>query len=592
MSWTHGHGLQGARCAGFFLLFAHGIRVIRFGRGHRRHLHLDGACPGVGDRPRGGVSAGAIRLMMDLSQTELGKHLAQQPLLHEGIKRFGVGGVGPQGLDEILDQREVGAVLELQDELPQAFQHPLAAHLFHQHEEDPAAPVVDECGVAGPGTVHLVQRAFPVWIPLLHILALELGHQRAAGFHAPHLLHQHRGRIVGHAFGKHIATRSLAWREDVAPPLVRRLVRHDEIHRVRFAFFRLQGQKADRLAEGDVAGEALGIARQTGELGQPQRLPRVGVKPCAVMLAGGIQNLRHALRVEGVLSVMENGGFLAPGLHQVGRPTHNVEKTDRFGGFPHGGLAANRGGLWARFADTVNGPVFRGGDGHLHAGSPGRPEFGIDPLSVMVVGILPGFRLVLLLQANPVHEADQRHERTIEAGQYHPGRQHKLARTRLGFAPPAGKGALQIKTHPAGGVRREGLCRAHHHQPRPVLDGGPAIALDRFHRLDFCTIHRPAFHAQVGAQSQGNRIHVSLAAVAQYILALHPEGSTFRVQVHRRVHLVQRGEGRVLPSGDILFPIVLGQADCGATLGSAPHGEKHTAGNQQSRNRQAQDWQR
>ena len=141
----------------------------------------------------------------------------------------------------------------------------------------------------------------------------------------------------------------------------------------------------------------------------------------------------------------------------------------------------------------------------------------------MVVGILSGFWLVFILQANPVHETDQWDERTIEAGQYHPGRQHKCARPRLGFAPPAGKGSLKIKTYPAGGVRREGLCRAHHHQPRPVLDGGPAIALDRFHRLDLGTIHRPTFHAQMGAHGQGNRIHVSLAAVAQYILTLHPE---------------------------------------------------------------------
>ena len=77
------------------------------------------------------------------------------------------------------------------------------------------------------------------------------------------------GREVRHALGEDVPAGAFAGHEDVAPPLVRRLVGGDHERGVGVVLLGAR-QEADVLRERDVRGEALGVAGQGRELADLQ----------------------------------------------------------------------------------------------------------------------------------------------------------------------------------------------------------------------------------------------------------------------------------------------------------------------------------
>ena len=175
--------------------------------------------------PDGHLPVLPVRGLLRLAQPIFGNDDLEKPLVSERVEGGRVGREGPHRGQEVLQHRVVGVAVIGLDERLDAGQGLLAPHLVQEHPEDPAPLVVGHRRIAGPFAGDLDQRALRVGLAVLAVARFEPLAEIDPGVEALGLLDEQDRGEVGRALREDVAARPFARRQDVAPPLVRGLVR-------------------------------------------------------------------------------------------------------------------------------------------------------------------------------------------------------------------------------------------------------------------------------------------------------------------------------------------------------------------------------
>ena len=168
--------------------------------------------------------------------------------------------------------------------------------MLHEHPEDPAALVVGDGGVAAAVAVDFGHRTLFIHASIGGVTELNFAHERLPRAVAAELPEETRCGEVRHSFTQDIATRCVTRGEDVAPPLVRGFVCHDQERCVLLSTW--LGQESNGFAEDDVGREALRVAGKTWELADAELLPRVRPEPFRIPLMRAVERFEHGGNVE------------------------------------------------------------------------------------------------------------------------------------------------------------------------------------------------------------------------------------------------------------------------------------------------------
>ena len=375
-------------------------------------------------------------------------------------------------------------------------------------------------------------------------------------------MYEHQRAELGKALADDVAAWALARHDDVAPPLVPRLVRDDverDIERVGFVGLRRGAiieipirvfldterlrEVADAFGERNVAGEPLRIARKPWELRHAQVRPRILAKPRSVTLARGGQRLHH--RVDIVRRAAREVDARAVALLRVERTADDVEESHGVLRLPHGAPAAIRLGRLLLNAHDIDDPIGRALDRETHVGFPCGTERRIDARLPVVERILARIAAILRVDAHALNEPDDGQEARTEARQHDTRRKQELACTGPRARPSARKLALQLERNGDGLVACERLRWNHHIEPIAVLDRGKRlVALLGIGRDAF---DRPIACRKVRAHRDRHLRHRLHVRIAQHVGGDDLERARLGIDLHLAVDLVERRNGRVLP---------------------------------------------
>ena len=426
----------------------------------------------------------------------------------------------PEALEEILDEGEVEAVGSLDavappgDEVFETGEHRLFPHHRPQHPEGPAGALVRHDAVAWPRPVDAVDRPFVVGAAAEDIALLPAAAKGLSLLLPELMMDEHQRRKLGEPLGDDVAAGPLAGRDDVAPPLVPRLV-GDNVEggvdlsllaaRGQIGHFERLGEIANVLREGDVARKALGIAGEPGELGDAEVRPGIFDEPSAVLFPRRIERPHHRRHV--VLGARMKIDGRSSARRRLERSADDVEKPHRVFGLPDDATTALPDLLVHGLdAAAVHDPARRPLDRQLHVARPGGPEGGIDAGLPVVERVFLGVAPVLVVDADGVDESRHGEEARAKAREDDATGKDKLSGPPRELRPPVGKAAVEPESDADALPRRQWLRRRDDIQPAAVLDRrGRLIFLRRIDRL---VVDRPVGGLlEVGADGEGDLPH-------------------------------------------------------------------------------------
>jgi hypothetical protein len=164
----------------------------------------------------------------DILENELGERHIEEPHLHEPIEGGGVAGLTTPVREHVLEYRELGRACPYVHEVPKARNRGLATDHIVKHPLDPCTPVEGHGSAAGVGLDSAANGALGSCAPPAQIAILDVQPVRPSGGLSEDLLDEKQGRVGGHSLYQVLRSRAASRRDQVPPPLVRRLARSDD----------------------------------------------------------------------------------------------------------------------------------------------------------------------------------------------------------------------------------------------------------------------------------------------------------------------------------------------------------------------------